>query len=222
MNKTSIKLQEKEELGVKHYKYVFNKPFDFEAGQFVSFIVGEKLKRYYSIASSPQEDDFIFYVTTMPGGPGSQFFEKINVGDKADIIGPMGKFTYKENADACFIATGTGVAPLISIIKDELLKGNKSQLYLLYGVRYEDNVMVEPLLRDLSEKYPNFKYDITVSRPTETWHGLRGRVTAHLENINTSIFQNYYLCGVKDMVMDVKGVLKSRGIDQTSIFSELY
>ncbi len=222
MNKVTIQLLNKKQLGTKLYKFVFNKPFNFEAGQFISVHVGGSIKRYYSIASPPQESHINLYVTTMPGGPGSRFFEKLEVGDRMDLVGPLGKFIYRRKVDACFVATGTGVAPLISIIKDQLYKQNQAELYLLYGVRYEDNVMIEEDLQELSEKYPNFKYNITVSRPTKNWNGLTGRVTEHLKDVELSRYKDYYICGVKDMVLDVKNFLLDQGIEESSIFSELY
>ncbi len=222
MKTIKVKLLEKKVLGEKLYELKFTRPFDFKAGQFVAFIVADKVKRFYSIASSPREESMNLLVTTEPGGPGSAFFEKIQEGDEAEIIGPMGNFLFNSDGNATFIATGTGVAPLIGIIEDQLNNDNQSQFNLLIGVRYEHNLFWQDKLKALSRKFYNFSYKYTLTRPTENWIGLKGRVTDYLHKAALDSSADYYVCGMKEMVLETKQTLLERGVKEDKIHYELY
>ncbi|MBN1331500.1 FAD-dependent oxidoreductase [Candidatus Dojkabacteria bacterium] len=223
-----IKLLSKEEVSSQLYCSKFEKPFEFKAGQFAAFIVGDKLKRYYSISSGPDEPELEFLVNTDPGGPGSKFFEKVKVGDEVDIIGPMGNFNFKSRGDAVFIATGTGIAPCISMIKEQLNAGYPRKLHLLFGTRYEKDILKEKDLTELAGKYPNFSFNLSVTRPTEAWlpgdmgniKKSVGRVTEYLNDIDPKA--DYYICGIKDMLESVKSALELKGVKKEQIYFEQY
>jgi len=226
MNKFQIRLEQTQELTRKVYKFSFSivedLEFEFQAGQFISIVVAENVKRYYSIASVPGEKFLELIVGTSPGGPGSIFFEKIKVGDVVDVLGPLGKFVYQSSGAALFIATGTGIAPFASIIKDELKKGNQKKIELLFGVRHQQDIFLKDELDELEGKYPNFTYNLTLSRPDESWKGKEGRVTAHDGIILHSIDRDFYICGLKEMIEDVKAMLIGAGVDEKRIFVEMY
>lgn len=199
---------------------------DFAAGQYLAFIVGENVKRFYSIASMPSSEHFEFFVATTPGGPGSQFFENIKEGDNTDVMGPMGVFTFKSNADSIFVATGTGVAPFWSMINDQLAKGNPNSIQLIFGVRSEENLFFKEKIEALSSRYSNFKPIITLSQPSEAWTGQSGRVTEHLSKLDFGAVNakgtDFYICGIKEMILDAKQMLLDHGVPANKIFTEMY
>ncbi len=204
---------------------------EFLAGQFVTIKITDKEDspcfRAYSIASAPEEKDFFeLCVKIVEDGRGTNWLNSLQTGDKIEFLGPHGKFLYDEqsNKNALFIATGTGIAPLKSMIEDQLAKGNNKNLQLLFGLRHIKDVFYQDLLEDLGAKYPNFEYKITLSQPeNENWSGETGRVTEILEKTdldtkNTEV----YLCGLKAMIESVTTILKDKGFSDDAINFEKY
>ena len=99
----------------------------FEAGQFISIIVpgagphGRDLRRAYSIASSPEARPLELCVKLVEGGPGTNFLHQLRPGNHFRGMAPYGDFVYepREGRHACFIATGTGIAPFRSMIQSK-------------------------------------------------------------------------------------------------------
>jgi CDP-4-dehydro-6-deoxyglucose reductase len=94
---------------------------------------------------------------------------------------------------------------------------------LLFGVRYESHLLYRVEFEEMARRYPQFRFWPTLTRPDEGWAGRQGRVQAHLTEASGS--QNdvdFYLCGLKEMVNDVRSVLKSQGFDRKQIFYEKY
>lgn len=186
----------------------------FTPGQFLSVQVGPNINRSYSIASAPSRNNTIdLLVDVAPGGPGSQYFLKEEVGAPVSFIGPMGKFVLeKEEGTIVFLATGTGVAPFKSML-DHLFEKQKAaqdyhlrQVYLYLGFRHEENVFWHEYFESRAHENPNFHYLITLSQPTEQWLGCRGYVQSC---IDTQLLirpdSHIYLCGGRNMV---KGTLE--------------
>lgn len=238
MNKFEMRLEKKvlccDKLLHLYFKPINGEKIEFQAGQYLAIVVGRDsqkqvdIKRFYSIASAPGEEFIEFYVTTAPGGPGSQFFEAMKEGDSVQAMGPMGVFTYKAPASPeakvtpVFVATGTGVAPFWSIVKDQLAKGNANEMQIIFGVRSEENLFLKDEIESLAAQHPNLKPTITLSQPGQTWQGAVGRVTKHLQDMQITPDMNFYLCGIKDMIIDAKKLLMDKGVPQEKIFTEMY
>ncbi len=227
--KFTAQLREKQQLTSDIYEFRFEKPaiLDFLAGQFLQFCIpqGDKIiLRSYSISSTPADDYLEFCVKFLEGGVASNHLKNMNIGDRLEFQGPRGLFVHKDNTDALsFIATGTGFAPIMGIIRDELEnKKNTGEVRLLFGVRTEDDMFWADRLKNLKIQYPNFVYDITLSQPKADggWGGLRGRVTEHI--LHHLVNHKFYLCGNAAMVKDVREMLIKNGIDMKAIHFEIF
>ena len=207
---------------------VFSRPenFTFKAGQFVQFFIpqemGEVLLRSYSISSHPEADQLEFCVKLIPNGKGSTFFSKLELMQPATIRGPEGRFVcLPEHApDKIFIATGAGLAPIISMISSEVDNEKNKQIYLLFGIRTEEDIFWLERFEHLKSEYENFDFNITLSQPSEQWSGWKGRVTEHLPEVKD--MANYYLCGSLGMVKDVRTLLTAKGVSMKSIHFEIF
>ena len=98
------------------------KEFDYKSGQFVmleAVIFGKKVKRPYSIGSSPLSNDIELTVQRVPNGLFTTFlFESAKVGDEFEMSGPFGKFCYEDSMkDVVLIAAGSGIVPMMSIMR---------------------------------------------------------------------------------------------------------
>lgn len=207
----------------------FEKPtdFSFTPGQFVQWLIPYNEKqtpRSYSIASINEDEHLVFAVKLLEGGRASEWLRAARIGDTLEMRGPLGHFINKhvEHQSALFVATGTGLAPIISMIKDELeTKQNPKPLTLLFGVRHESDVFWDDVLQKLQADYPHFQYHICLSQPTsDSWAGLHGRVTAHIAS--QTVHDQYFLCGSAPMVKEVRTQLLEQGVVAPAIHFEIF
>jgi CDP-4-dehydro-6-deoxyglucose reductase len=99
----------------------------------------------------------------------------------------------------------------------------KGHVTLLFGTRYEESVLYGNEFREFERKHPNFKFWPTLTRATENWKGRTGRVQSHLDEAlagRTNL--DVYLCGLKEMVDDMRRLLKAKGYDRKQIIYEKY
>lgn len=223
------KLVNKSELNAEVVELQFETEgkYDFEPGQFINIKVedGEKFPcfRAYSVACTPDENNLIICIKLVKEGRGSNWLNSIKKGDSIEFIGPTGNFLFQNNKkESFFIATGTGVAPFKCMIEEELKKGSKSPFTLLFGVRNEEKIFYKEIFEKMAKNHDNFKFYLTLSRPSDDWKGLKGRVTHQLENFDIKKDSNYYICGLKAMTDQVFQILRDSGIAETNIFLEKY
>lgn len=205
-------------------------PLPFVAGQFVSIIVpgagpgGRDLRRAYSIASAPEKQPIELCVKLVEGGPGTNYLFKLRPGDTFRGLAPYGDFTWETTPErqACFIATGTGVAPFKAMIESEQLQRAAPELiHCLLGVRTED----ELLYRQEFGSRQNIRWYEAVSRPSSEWKGFKGRVTDVLRSFGGDYpwdRTDFYLCGNGDMIKEVKSILEEKGVKGEAVFQEKY
>jgi ferredoxin-NADP reductase len=199
--------------------------FVFEAGQFVQFLIpdGEKeTPRSYSLASDPQNENLIFAIKLVDKGFASTYLKNLKVGKEIKVRGPLGHFFCKEDDKSMFmVATGTGIAPVMGIIEDQLKnKANKNKIHLLWGLRFAEDIFWKEKLEELTQKYTNFTYMLTVSQPNESWNGMQGRVTMYINHPSTSYV--YYLCGNHPMIMDVRKILEEAKVPAEQVKFEVF
>ena len=227
MKKFTTTLLKKKDIARNVVELQFSKPdeLSFVAGQFFQFLIPSPQKetpRSYSAASIPNDSHLMFCVKLLENGLGSDHFRHMNVGDSIEIKGPLGRFILNDEAPKhTFVATGAGLAPILPMIRQEL-KINKSRkpINLLFGVRHDEDIFWQAELAQLSEEHPNFTTNICLSQPSETWTGTHGRVTEHLEPIDTDA--HFYLCGSGQMVMEVRALIAQAGVKADQIHFEIF
>jgi CDP-4-dehydro-6-deoxyglucose reductase len=201
--------------------------FAFAPGQFVSLVhelEGREVTRAYSIASAPDGVRFELCLNRVKEGVFSPWLFSMRPGDTVDMQGPLGYFVLRNpGRDALFVATGTGVAPIRSILQAGLHHRPPAQLTLLFGVRYPSGILYRAEFDTMACLWPGFRFWPTVTRPDELWSGRTGRVQQHLlEAIGSRRDIDVYICGLREMVDDVRAVLKCAGFDRKQIIVEKY
>jgi CDP-4-dehydro-6-deoxyglucose reductase, E3 len=205
------------------FERVDGKPFHFRSGQWVSLVVpllDEKerpQRRSYSIASVPGDGSrFELVVTRVDDGQVSPWLHEVAVGTRLEVKGPQG--TFQRAADAgpsLFIATGTGVAPFRGMVHDAIAAGGTTPLWVLFGVRTPNDALYREEFEALAKAHPRLRFMVSMSRPTEEWSGLRGYVQSHTlelwKELSAHGRAEAYVCGVKKMLLEVRGVLKTQG-----------
>lgn len=212
---------------------------DFKAGQFVTMdlpIAEKRLKRWrsYSIASAPSHpasNVLEFCIVRAEAGAGTRYlFEEATVGTTIRFKAPDGNFILTDariaEKNLVFICTGTGVAPFRSMIHDLLQRGLPYRnLHLIFGTRTEAGILYQKEFEDLQSKYPNFKYEVVLSRPQPTWNGRRGYVhAAYMEAYpNPTAETDFWICGWSKMIDEaVEHLLLDLKCAKSQIHYELY
>ncbi len=218
---------------VNHFEFEVPavKELKFTPGQFISIVAtvgGEQITRAYSIASPRDGNRFALCLNRVPDGLVSNRIFGLKPGDEIGISEPLGYFTLRHpGRRIVFVATGTGLAPFRSMLLDHLPR-TQPHVRLLFGSRYEQGMLYRDELESLQQKYDSFRYLPTVTRPSEGWAGRSGRVQAHLDEAlalrgpDEVATVDVYICGLKEMVDDVRAELKKRGFDRKQIIYEKY
>ena len=198
-------------------------PFKFKAGQYCTLGLGS-IERAYSIVSAPHEPLLEIFAELVAEGELTPLMWKMKVGDYMSIRPrPKGLFTMEQRVRHHFmVATVTGVAPSISMVRSCVLEGSQDyKFYVLLGASYQDELTYDKELMDLAAKYPNLLTFVpTVSRPDEgrnsEWQGATGRVNnivgEYLERFDLPQEDTMiYLCGHPGMIEDVKDQVTPKG-----------
>lgn len=201
----------------------------FKAGQFISFEVPKEgqprpVTRPYSIASPPrQRDRILLLLNLVQGGPGSTYLFSLREGSRTEFKGPAGAFYLRDDGakDLLFVATGTGIAPLRSMILAQLERASAQSVTLFWGLRGQRDLYLQDELQALALAHSKFSYVTTLSRPEPGWEGASGRVTALIEQRIPSVTNlAVYLCGGSGMIKDVTARLHAKGL--CPIYREKY
>lgn len=213
--------------GPYHYfEFLSPKPLTFSAGQYLSVKVAPNRINSYSIAGKTGPDKFNLLVDVSPGGPGSRFFANLEGGDKMTYLGPFGTFALNLNDSTkslLFLATGSGFAPLKTMIEETLKGGSLVPISLYLGFDSPKDVFLQDYLKQLSLQYPNFSYKIAVDKPDENWQGEVGFITELIKKyISDASGIEAYLCGNKNMIADATNILLQKGLPKERIYTEKY
>jgi CDP-4-dehydro-6-deoxyglucose reductase len=215
--------------GVRHFEFDLPslEKFGFVPGQFMSLTAGigdDEITRAYSIASPPSGNRFALCLNEVEGGRFSPHLFTLKSGDEVSCQGPFGAFIFKRPiSDSLLVATGTGIAPFRSMLLDRLPQERERQFTLVFGVRHEHGLLYREEWEALARQHPNFDFRPTLTRPGTEWTGRTGRVQGHvLEALADHRELDIYICGLKEMVNDVRALLKERGMDRKRIVYERY
>jgi ferredoxin-NADP reductase len=203
----------------------FTKPegFLFAPGQFVQCRIpdGDKqVLRSYSISSTPDKEYLELCVKVLPEGKASAFFDALAIGGEAFVSSAKGMFVIKpeHQSKKYFVATGTGLAPIMSMV--EALPHDVTQKNeLLFGVRHQADVFWVDRLAQVVKNNPSFTFQLTLSQPDEPFDTLRGRVTEH---VFADIAGEYYICGNVEMVKEVRAILLEKGVPAKALHFEIF
>jgi NAD(P)H-flavin reductase len=214
-------------------KFETEQPLEFVAGQFISIVIpgagphGRDLRRAYSIASPPEMRPIELCIKYVEGGPGTTYLYALREGMTFKGVAPYGTFVYKTppERDACFIATGTGIAPFRAMMASKQYQSAPPRkAHCFVGVRMEDELLYTSELREMeSDKRLNLIE--AVSRPTDAWSGFRGRVTDYIRTLGNDFNwkeTEYYLCGNGEMITEVVQLLTEKGVPKEQIHKEKY
>lgn len=230
--KYTARLEDKVQLNDNYVKYSFEliepSRLEFKAGQYVSLRVSDKgERRSYSICSTPDNDhQFDLLIDHAPAGLGVQFLSNLEFGDQVEVLAPMGQLAVPDNLAVdhlVFVATGSGLAPLRSMIEDQLRnKKDKREITLHWGMRHPADLFWLDEWQELAEAFSNFHFHPVLSQAPEAWTLCRGHVTDCLSVHQLPLNAAYFLCGSNAMIQDVNSVLIDKEVPEELIFFEKF
>ena len=204
---------------------------DFYPGQFfmVSFVGDSEIKtsRAYSIASSPMNNKYLEIALNKVGPFTTKLFA-MKEGNFLKFKGPYGKFYFSDDMknNLVLIAGGTGITPLIGIIRYCTDKNLSNRVKLIYSVRTSQDIIYKEDLENIKNRNDNFDYVVTVTRVDDksSWKGRKGRIDLNLlkENIEDAEESIYFLCGSKEFVHGVIEMLESLGAMKEQIKTDIW
>ncbi len=217
LNSKFLTFQSQQKLNKEVSLFTFkHEGLDFISGQFLTLlfeIEEAKIPRSYSIFSADNKT-VTFCIHLLEKGKGSQKLMRLKKNEKLEYKGPFGNIKLQENNfPKIFIGTGTGVAPLYCMIKNMPEKIEKA---LFFGVRSEENLFLKSELENIK----GLSLFLTLSRPSDFWKGLKGRVTDHLLDKKFPKGTEFYICGNPRMVDSVQELLIKKGVSEKKIFLE--
>ena len=195
---------------------------------------GEELRRSYSICSSPMDGELRVAVKKVPDGLFSTFAnENLKVGDALDVMTPMGNFHSDINPTnakyyAAF-AAGSGITPIMSILKTVLYQEPKSHFTLFYGNRATDSIIFREAIEALKNIYlGRLSVHHILSQEFNTSDLFTGRIskekcqTFFEKILDVTEVDEFFICGPQEMNEDIRDLLLERGIDRKKIHVELF
>jgi len=195
---------------------------------------GEEVRRSYSICASPFDDTLRVAIKKLEGGLFSTYAnEKLKAGDTLDVMTPMGRFfTELGPAQAkhyVAFAAGSGITPVLSIMKAVLQKEPKSEFTLFYGNRRADSIIFHEEIEGLkNEHMGRLSVFHILSREQQGSELLSGRIDADKcsafcdKLIGPLEVDEYFLCGPEPMIHAIRDTLAGLGVDKKKIHSELF
>jgi Na+-transporting NADH:ubiquinone oxidoreductase subunit F len=206
----------------------------FKPGQYIQLEIPKyKLSsapefRAFSMASFPEEHKKIeLYVGHVEKGIVSTYVhDYLKEGDELVMRGPFGDFYFRDSErDILLIATGTGLAPIMSILRHMRMEMIPRKTTLFFGTRIEEDLYCVEELENLEKEISHFTYIPTLSRVTDNspWKGERGRVTGLIEkNIPQGASLDVYICGNAEMVESCLEALRKKDIPVAQIYFDKF
>jgi len=202
-------------------------PLRWSAGQYFELFTEQEPERRipYSIASHLQSErpgEFELAVS-MEGS--QELLSQVASGAALYVSPARGQFIWQESSGATLlVGIGTGLAPLRAMQQAALAHDPNHRITLLFGARTETDLLWHEEFQRLTLQYPHFVFEPTLTHPSSTWSGRRGRVQEHLANLIQPLLPDVslYLCGRPSMVDDCTMRAVDLAVPRTRIFSEAY
>lgn len=237
---TSLKIKDIIKETPSSVSLIFDKPqgenFNFIPGQFITLsakIEGNEVRRAYSISSSPNDAELKVCIKRVPSGVFSNYAnDHLQKGTIIEVLPPEGKFqlhTNPKNAKkyAAF-AAGSGITPIMSMVKATMEKEPHSKFVLVYGNKSIKETIYYNEIQELKNKYQNRFFVEYVFSQENNDEAQPGRIDKNIINLiiqnkyESFGFDDYYLCGPETMINTAKEVLISNKVNEAAIHIELF
>jgi ferredoxin-NAD(P)+ reductase (naphthalene dioxygenase ferredoxin-specific) len=203
------------------------KPLSFSPGQYATLQFTPEHIRPYSMASLSSDEELEFHIRAVPDGRVTDYvFNQLKVGDGVRVSGPLGTAylrTLHQGPMLC-VAGGTGLAPILSIVRGALAAGMQNPIHLYLGVRSRQDVYGMAQLAALQEAHPDLRVQVVLSVGDADQLAMRtGLITdAIAEDLADLSGWRAYICGAPPMVEAMSKLVKQRGVAQEQVYADAF
>lgn len=199
----------------------------FLSGQYIEIVMKDDRRRAFSIANAPFDDKYLeLHIKYIPNGDFTEYvFNDMKVRDLLRFEGPHGTFTLREESDKPIImlATGTGFAPIKSILEHAFAEKITRPIHFYWGGRCEKDFYMDQQVKAWVAEHDNFNYIPVVSQTNTPWQGRVGHVQqAVLEDFESLTGYEVYSCGNPTMVKEGFQLLTQHGVAQDDYMSDAF
>ena len=210
--------------------------FAYKSGQYLTLkasINGEEVRRSYSLCSSPSENTWKVAVKAIENGKFSNFAnETLKAGEVLEVMNPMGTFVLPDdlsNKNFVFFAVGSGVTPVLSMLKTALFDSDSSTVTLFYGNKGFSSIIFREEIESLKNKYMDRLRVIHVLSRESLGNAIqKGRIDKEKSIqlidsfLDVSTIDGVFVCGPKDMIFGVKDAFVEKGFNESLVHYELF
>lgn len=211
--------------------------FKYTQGQYLTFLLnqkGQEIRRSYSLCSAPATDSNLkVAVKEVPNGLASTFLNRVlKEGDYLESMPPMGNFYVDLNSSNQLkyvgVAAGSGITPILSILKQTLSTETKSEFVLIYSNKNKDSIIFNNELDSLVKKFDGRLKVLHVLSRQDTGNDLlngrleKAKIEAIFNQEKLFGFNHFFICGPEEMIMNANQLLLDKGIDKSKIHFELF
>jgi ferredoxin-NADP reductase len=212
---------------VKQFVVEADRRFEFEPGQHTTVRFDredpdgdedERVVRPYTATNTLGSHELTLAIKRYDDGTASVYMHEREPGDTVTLGELDGELTLRSlDEDMMFVSTGTGITPMVAMLKRYLETGT-GEAHFLYGEKTEADVMYRETLDQLSAEHD--RLSVVYSLSDEDWDGPTGHVQTHIEDALDGLERDFYVCGVPGMVVDTKAHLADLGVDEDRVFTE--
>lgn len=199
---------------------------DYRPGQYLKLLSEDGLARSFSMASTPSAGLVDLHVRRIPGGAFTDgTLARLRPGDTLRVELPHGNFFYraKDYRPLLMVATGTGIAPIKSILESLMDDPDCPPVSLYWGMRTTDDLYLHDHIPAWGERLYDFQYVPVLSRADAAWRGRRGYVHhAAAQDLGDLSEHAVYLCGSPEMIRDAKRTFVERGADPDYLYADAF
>lgn len=216
-----------QDIYVINLEYInLKKNFEFYAGQYVELTFGDLPEKHFSMANSPETKDLEFHIKVLNDGETSQYIKnKLKINEKVKVKGPYGNAFLRTSHRGPIIALagGTGLAPILSIIRSSVNNKLKQPIKIYYGAQTEDDLYFKDVLNEIALKNKNIEFNSVVNIGKNNNNIRIGQVTdAVIEDIEDFDGYKAYLAGPPKMVETAEELFLSLGIRKIDMHSDAF
>jgi ferredoxin-NAD(P)+ reductase (naphthalene dioxygenase ferredoxin-specific) len=203
------------------------KPLSFSPGQYATLQFTTGHIRPYSMAGLCTDDELEFHVRLVPDGRVSGYlFNELKVGDAVRVSGPLGTayLRARHEGPMLCVAGGTGLAPILSIIRGAIAAGMHNPIHLYFGARSPRDIYGLTQLKALQQFLPAMKVQVVVTTDENQGAGMRTGLITDAIAQDLTHFDGWraYICGAPPMVEATAALVRQRGINQQHVYADAF
>lgn len=202
------------------------KPLQFSPGQYATLQFSPDHARPYSMAGLPDDGEMEFHIRKVPGGRVTEYvFDQVKEGATVKLSGPLGTAYLRRTHTGPMLCVGggTGLAPVLSIVRGALESGMENPIHLYFGVRSSQDLYDAERLEGLAARHPNLTVHIVIATGTPGPGQRGGLVTDAIErDLNSLAGWRAYLCGAPAMVEALTLLVARLGIKPAHVHADAF